>query len=343
MFRTNAFSSHGMFRTKPGCLLAASAVWLLFAAAAVLPVFAAVPAPHADDDLFTMPGGMRAGTPLLTIFYDASTFGETRPCPTCGGTAGAYGGMARRVGLFHEYRKRGGPCLVIAGPYEFTADDPFRFGHLAEKGRNALPPAAEAVFTRKLHAMLGVDAGWISHKAAEWMKKYAGGIPAGYLEIGKAPRGTILRTPIGPVGIVFFPEGDVPGKGPAPEQKRQVLESGRELRGQVRLLLGVSPWGLVAEKSFLPEAGGIFDGILGGGEGVGFGFSLAEKVPGLIWLRPDGKGRAVNVLELYAARDDDTPFLGEEGKTFDARLDFMGEDVSPDRAALDLIRRREGM
>jgi hypothetical protein len=318
----------------------AAAALLLFTALWAPPAFAAAPAFRAGDGPFD---GMSAVDPLLTIFYDASTFGETRPCPTCGRGSGTYGGMARRIGLFREYRNAGKPCLVLAGPYEFAADDPFRFGHLAEPGgKGTLPPAAEAVFTRKLHAMLQVDAGWISQKAAGWLTN-AGGPPAGYLVVGGEPRDRILRTPAGPVGIVFFPEGPVPGKGPTPDQERRVLERGGKLRGQVLLLLGVSPWGLVAEKSFLPKAGGIFDCILGGGEGVGFGFSLAEKVPGLIWLRPDGRGRAVNVLELNTMPDGKKPFVWEEGRTFNARLDFMGEGVPADKAALELIRRQEAM
>ncbi|MDR1946512.1 MAG: hypothetical protein LBQ51_05025 [Desulfovibrio sp.] len=326
-------------------LLKAFSALLFFAALfGALPASAAGVAPDADEDLFTTPGGMRAADPLLTIFYNASTFGETRPCPTCGISAGAYGGMARRVGLFQEYRKRGKACLVLAGPYEFTADDPFRFGHFAEEGRrNSLPPAAEAVFALKLHTLLHVDAGWISQKAAGWLKKAAGNIPAGYVGIGGEPLDKILQTPAGPVGIVFFSEGAVPGKGPSPEQERKILERGRALRKKVPLLLGISPWGLTAEKSFLPRAGGIFDCILGGGEGVGFGFSLAEKVPGLIWLRPDGKGRAVNVLELNKMPDGKGLFSWEEGKNFNARLDFMGEGVPEDKTALELISRQENM
>ncbi|MDR2668704.1 MAG: hypothetical protein LBC14_01965 [Desulfovibrio sp.] len=317
-----------------------AAALLLPAATGASAAFAAAPTPYAGSALFSASGELRAVDPLLTIFYNASTFGETRPCPTCGN--GTYGGMARRVGLFREYRNAGKPCLVLAGPYEFTADDPFCYGHLAEKGRRAAsPPAAEAVFARKLQAMLQVDAGWISRNAAAWLNNAAGGIPAGYLEISGEPRDKIVRTPAGPVGIVFFPEGPVPGKAPTPDQERQVLEKGRTLRGQVPLLLGISPWGLVAEKNFLPKAGGIFDCILGGGEGVGFGFSLAEKVPGLIWLRPDGKGRAVNVLELNSMPGGKTPFVWEEGRTFNARLDFMGESVPADKAALELIRRQE--
>jgi hypothetical protein len=327
------------FPAALGALRAIAVSLLLLAAMFVPPAFAAARTPYAGEGLFSASGDLRAVDPLLTIFYNASTFGETRSCPTCGN--GTYGGMARRIGLFREYRNAGKPSLVLAGPYEFTVDDPLRFGRLAEKGRNAVPPPAEAVFARKLQAMLQADAGWISRGAAAWLNNAAGGVPAGYLEVDRKPRDKILRTPAGPVGIVFFPEGPVPGKGPTPDQERQVLEKGEKLRGQVPLLLGISPWGLVAEKNFLPRAGGIFDCILGGGEGVGFGFSLAEKVPGLIWLRPDGKGRAVNVLELNRMPDGKTPFVWEEGRTFNARLDFMGESVPADKAALELIRRQE--
>ncbi|MDR2123842.1 MAG: hypothetical protein LBP38_02520 [Desulfovibrio sp.] len=340
LFRPASDTLRACARRARVALWTAAAALLLQAATGAPPAFAAARTAYADGGLFSASGDLRAVDPLLTIFYNASTFGETRPCPTCGN--GAYGGMARRIGLFRACRDAGKSCLVLAGPYEFTADDPLRFGHLAEKVRNAAPPpAAEAVLARKLQAALRVDAGWISRSAAAWLNKAAGGVPAGYLEIGEEPRDKIVQTPAGPVGVVFFPEGPVPGKGPRPEQARQVLERGRKLRAQVPLLIGISPWGLVAEKNFLPEAGGIFDCILGGGEGVGFGFSLAERIPGLIWLRPDGKGRAVNVLELNRMPDGKRPFAWEEGRTFNARLDFMGENVPADKAALELIRRQE--
>ncbi|MDR0826356.1 MAG: hypothetical protein LBN33_00535 [Desulfovibrio sp.] len=291
------------------------------------------------DILAAGPDALPLLDPVLTIFYNASSLGEMQPCPTCGRTPNTYGGLARRIGLFREYRRLGKACLVIAGAYEFLADDSLRFGHLADEGKqNTLPGPAEAARALQLHELLRVDAGWLSAKAAGWMRSGAGKIPGGYTVLDKKASSRLLDSPAGPLGIVFFPEGPVPGKGPGPGQEEAVLAAGRDLRGKTGLLIGVSPWGLVAEKKFLPKAEGLFDCILGGGEGVGFDFAFAEdKSSTPLWLRPDVKGRAVNVLEIYKSPLRNAAYAWNEGKTFNAWLDFMGEGVPEDRRALEII------
>ncbi|MDR3176823.1 MAG: hypothetical protein LBU06_09890 [Desulfovibrio sp.] len=318
-----------------GGLLRAAALSLLLVQLAAVPSFAAAQAglPAADP--------LAEVEPVLTIFYNASSFGEMHPCPTCGKTPDTYGGMARRAGLFREYRRLGKPCLVIAGPYEFLADDPTRFGHLAEEGRkNSFPSAEEASLALKVHELLRVDTGWISGKAARWLRGETGRIPPGYLVSEGKSVSRLLNTRAGSVGVVFFPEGPVPGKGPGPGQESEVLAAGKALREKAALLVGVSPWGAAAEKKFLPKAQGVFDCILGGGEGIGFDFIFAEGSSSPIWIRPDVKGRAVNVLEIYLPPLAGSSFVWSEGKTYNAWLDFMGEGVPVHRAALELIGPR---
>ena len=55
---------------------------ICIAAVAGLPV-AVVAAPSAEDaDGVELPSALTQKEALLTIFYDASTFGELHPCPT---------------------------------------------------------------------------------------------------------------------------------------------------------------------------------------------------------------------------------------------------------------------
>lgn len=179
------------------------------------------------------------------------------------------------------------------------------------------------------------------------MKASAGKTPPGYQVVDAEPVSRIIDTRLGKVGVLLFPQGPVPGRAPTPAQEQKVLAAGRALRAQTVLLLGVSPWGLVGEKQFLPRARGVFDCILGGGEGVGFAQSLSEKSPGVLWLRPDGKGRAVNVVEILevpkrdvrpqaqAQNGNDPVWI--DGRTFRAELEFLDSSFPSDPAMRKII------
>jgi hypothetical protein len=224
---------------------------------------------------------------------------------------------------------------IIAGPYEFLVDFP------SGEGGGSAPYADEARRALRAHSLLRVDAGWISTRAANWLRTQAGKIPSGYHSVATDPVSRVMETPLGKIGIVFFPEGPTPGKAPTPEQERAALAAGRALREKTALLIGVSPWGLVGEKKFLPGARGIFDCILGGGEGVAFAQSLPDDTPDILWMRPDGKGRAVTILEILriprrsssrekGPQTDRRAPLWLENVTFRASLEFLDANVPSD-------------
>jgi hypothetical protein len=179
--------------------------------------------------------------------------------------------------------------------------------------------------------------GWISPKAAHWLQNATGGIPARYHIVTTEPVARVINTPIGAVGIVLFPEGPTPGKGPTPEMERKVLNAGRALREKTLLVIGISPWGFVGERDFLPKAEGTFACILGSGEGVAFPHSVSKKNPGILWLRPDSQGRAVNVLEFLQLPAPGGTMQWREGITFNADLDFLDDSCAPSREMEKII------
>lgn len=228
------------------------------------------------------------------------------------------------------------PCLVVAGPHEFLPDDPFLYGHHAQgEKKNSMPPAADAKIALAAYNLTHTDAGWMSPKSAQWFMQNAGSLPAGFSQVNDTPVSRVFGSPAGKIGIVFFPEGPVPGKGPTPEQAQACLAAGKKLQKGCALVIGVSPWGYVGERDFLPLAQGVFNCLFGGGEGVGFGFTVPEKTPDVLWLRPDSKGRAVNVLELYTL-----PRQGEawkENTHFGAWLEFLDNSFTADPDVLRIV------
>ena len=185
--------------------------------------------------------------------------------------------------------------------------------------------------------MLNLALGWMSPKSSRWMREHTGKLPGAFITVEKKPVVRLLKSPMGMIGVVLFPEGPVPGKGPTSDQEQAVLQAGRELGKKAILVLGISPWGYVGERDFLPKARGIFSCLFGGGEGVALAHSLSDKYPSVLWLRPDTQGRAVNRLEIYFP-----PALGEswvENTHFKASLEFLGKEFPDDPTMLSIIGR----
>jgi hypothetical protein len=243
--------------------------------------------------------------------------------------------------LFRQWEARGREFLAIAGPYEFLVDDPFRHGFLAPKGdQGSFPPDKLARIALAAHNYLRVNLGWLSPAAARWMLEAAGSIPVNFTVVESRPVARLLPSKAGNIGVVLFPQGPEPGRGPTPEQERAVIAAGKTLRGKARLVLGVSPWGYFGERRFLPKAAGVFHCILGGGEGVGFGDALSED-GSVLWLRPDSKGRAVNIVEFYALPPESGPVRWREKDNYKAVLEFL-DDSCPSDPGMEAILGKAG-
>jgi hypothetical protein len=184
--------------------------------------------------------------------------------------------------------------------------------------------------------LLKVNAGWLSPRAAAWMRNAAKAIPPGYNEVGDAPVSLTLPTAAGTVGLVLFPRGTGSRNAPTPKQQERVLAAAAALRPSVALVIGVSPWGYEAERDFLPRAQGVFSCLLGGGDGPGFSQSLQSKSPGVLWARSDAKGRCITEITLLLRPDGELQW--KDGTTFRARLVDLKPSIMPDRAMEDLIR-----
>ena len=230
----------------------------------------------------------------------------------------------------------GRPHLTLAGPYEFRADDPWLYGaYASELAKKDMPGEEEAKTALAAYSLLGFDMGWLSPKAAAWFRRYTGTTPSGFREVGGEPVSRTISTPVGKIGLVLFPEGPVQGKAPSPDQEQAALAAGRALRDTCALVVGISPWGYVGERDFLPKAAGIYNVLMGGGEGVGFSHSLSDRRPGLVWLRPDTQGRALSVLEIRQLPGKN--FVWKENETFRAKLEWLGDDVRPDPAMAKIV------
>ena len=93
-----------------------------------------------------------------------------------------------------------------------------------------------------------------------------------------------------------------------------------------------------AENALAASFAGYFHIVLGGGEGIAVpGQTTGEPgSPGPLWARSDRRGRAVNVLDIFAVPAPGSPWL--EGINFASRLVFLDPELPQDETVLDLLR-----
>lgn len=202
------------------------------------------------------------------------------------------GGLARRAGFIESKRtkaEKGVTRLFVAGPFELAAPDGGKVPAMRAPGAVA-----------RAHAAMRYDAMLLT--------------PADLALAGDPPpkgltrwttastriKGEILVRSGLHVGLVRFPMPTGSDGRPTEQQTREVVAEGFHLRGEADVVIGISPWGMQAEQSFLEHFTGSaqpFDVLLGGGPGPGHGGKMSAG-GFTAWLRPYSQGKAVHVLRL---------------------------------------------
>lgn len=144
----------------------------------------------------------------------------------------------------------------------------------------------------------------------------------------KEPVSVVLDTPGGKVGVVIFPEAKKAGETPGEDIMRAVSKAAKELRPRVKLVIGVSPWGVAAENDFLDQIKPDLDVLLGSGDGVGFSAKGANGNRTL-WMHSYTKGRALYVLNLLEWPGEKNS-KWESGKNFATQAIILEDNYAPD-------------
>jgi hypothetical protein len=262
--------------------------------------------------------GAAMAEPVVTIVFSANNQGFFAPCPVCGNNA--LGGLARRATAFEDIRKNQAAAkrtVFIAGPYELlSADTP--------------PPPAQNVWPAlsKAFARLNYSAGCVSPAEAKALADQGLPLPPGWQTLGKEVLSQVIETPGGNIGVLFFPAVSVPEAGPSPEVMAKIAREAKKLRPSVKLLVGVSSWGVYAERIYLEKAGPVLDVLLGGGDGVGF--SARPAAGGrTVWMHSYSQGKAVYELNVLAWPGG-AGFAWEPETRFTSRAILLDQTLAPE-------------
>ncbi|KAF0232362.1 MAG: hypothetical protein FD177_2606 [Desulfovibrionaceae bacterium] len=215
----------------------------------------------------------------------------------------------------------------IAGPYEFISDDGVE---------HALPEAYAPLV--KAYEALNYSAGAISPAEATQFSSMGIAPPRGWQVLdSKEPKAVILDTAKGKVGVVYFPEIKKAGGDPTPEQLQAISRKLKELRPQVKLLVGVSPWGVQTESDFIEKQKPDLDVLLGSGTGVGFSAKADQGNGRVLWMHTYTKGKAIYTIDLLAWPSEKS-FKWEKEVNFTTQAVVLDDTFNPTPALEQMLQ-----
>lgn len=170
---------------------------------------------------------------------------------------------------------------------------------------------------------------YVSSQAQKWLDDHAPALPFNYVRMRGKPQVRVIPVAGRRVGIICFAPGNE-------NAREEAIKAGRELRGAVDLLVGVSPWGADAEREFAARADGLYHILLGGGPGYGFGSAVSGPSRGVLWARSETEGRAVTIIELLAWPDP-AMHMWENHANFTSQVKSLGPDVPSDQEIMRIF------
>ncbi len=191
--------------------------------------------------------------------------------------------------------------MLLGGPYEFAR----------KAGDDLYPEQAKAL--AKAFDFMRYDFGCLTEFEAGFLEDAEVAPPSGWVVLDQA-RIVSLDTGEGhSVGLVLFPVLPDNSQSAPKDMVRKVERLIKEAREEYDLVVGISPWGLWAEKAWLDATDAGPDILLGAGMGMELQGTL--KADGnTLWVRALAKGKSVNRVDLLAWPDRTGRPWGDDGE-----------------------------
>ena len=203
---------------------------------------------------------------------------------------------------------------MLSCPFEILSDGS---EHAPDSKR--LPAIAQAL------SALGYDAGTLTPDEADALQKADAPRPKHFTVLGPQPQTDILYVADMPIGLVYFPVPPNPKEAIPTDLSAAVAKAAAGLRDRVKLVIGISGWGMTGEEDFLTAHPAAVDILLGSGPTAG----LAARSGGnkTLWSRSYGRGKTINRLDIMALPGT-SDFSWKPGTTYKAEVISL-DDLYP--------------
>lgn len=149
----------------------------------------------------------------------------------------------------------------------------------------------------------------------------------------------ILHNPGGPkIGVLLLPPLPKGAKNVPENLIHQVENAVHGLRGTVKLIVAMSPWGYGPEQELLKAKGPLPDILLGSGPGIGLvgSFAAGGKTA---WVRSFAQGKSVLRIEVLAWPEENSTFKWTEEKNIRMTLFGLTDQYQENPQLLTLMQQ----
>ncbi len=181
------------------------------------------------------------------------------------------------------------------------------------------------IFT-ELHYQLGV----LSPEEATFLQENRIDPPKNWLTASRHPKAKIFSMGAKKIAVILFPWDNSGQTG-----RTQIVELASELRRDVDLLIGLSPWGINQERSFFSNSPNVLNILLGSGPGPGFKSKFVQEGTTL-WVRPYGRGKVVFSLRIKSWPSGPET-VWRPGKTVDTDIILLKDNIPEEESISSLL------
>jgi hypothetical protein len=148
----------------------------------------------------------------------------------------------------------------------------------------------------------------------------------------------ILQTAGGPrIAVLLLPPLPKGAKDVPQNLIHQVENAVHGLRGTVKLIVAMSPWGYAQEQELLKAKGPLPDVLLGSGPGIGLVGTLANGSK-TAWVRSFAQGKSVLRIEVLAWPDEISTFKWTEEQNIRMTLFGLTDQYQENPQLLTLMQ-----
>jgi hypothetical protein len=218
-----------------------------------------------------------------------------------------------------------GPVLILAGGYEFEP-----YGHDQEA-----PVPQSLPFLAKVHELMGYDAAILTPLEEHALAAAKAPLPKSFTLVDTV-KTRVLKVGDADIGLVMAPPLKSERMPPSLEEMNAVIDAAKALKPKVKLLIALTPWGIVPEKQLIDLGAGVFHVVLGSGQGSGLTGRL-DADGRTAWVRAFMKGKALSEIRILAwPAGDDFKWISNQTVLFGAKA--LDDRYPEDQAVVDMLR-----
>lgn len=185
--------------------------------------------------------------------------------------------------------------------------------------------------------LMRYDVGFLSDEEGDALGRMGVTAPSWQQTASREPFSVITTTGGDRIGFLRFPSLPPGNAEPQKALLERLAHDIRKYRTEVRLLIGLSDWGWLAEQEYLSgNSGDVPDLLLGSGRGSGVNGRI-QADGRCLWVRAYDKGRSIAEITILEWPDRENSFAWNPSRNYKTSSIGMNDQIRDYPAVSDIL------